>query len=90
LALTFYIVHVFLLRRGLREWPWQMSPRSILAAIAAIYIVFVLVAWLWRTQWRFGPAEAVLRVGDVLVRRPPRPPEALWVERISDRARPRG
>jgi uncharacterized membrane protein YeiB len=90
LALTFYIVHVFLLRRGLRDWPWQMSPPSIIAAIAAIYFGFVLVAWMWRSQWRHGPAEAVLRIGDSLVRPSPSPPTAVWVERPSNRARPRG
>jgi uncharacterized membrane protein YeiB len=89
LALTFYVVHVFLLRRGLREWPWQMSPPQIIAWIAGIYAAFVLFAWLWRMQWRHGPAEAVLRVGDAFVRARPRPPDAVWVERLSDRARSR-
>lgn len=90
LALTFYIVHVFLLRRGLREWPWEMSPPEIIAAIAAIYLVFVVFAWSWRALWRHGPAEAILRVGDAFVRKPKSSPPAVWVERLSDRARPRG
>ncbi len=100
LALTFYIVHVFLLRRGLRNWPWKMQPPEILAAIAGLFVVYVLVAWLWRSQWRHGPAESILRVGDVLVRKPRRRRRALpgserppaqpgaWVERLSDPTRP--
>jgi uncharacterized membrane protein YeiB len=94
LALTFYIVHVFLLRRGLREWPWQMSHAEILGSIAAIYLVFVALAWLWRLRWRYGPAEAVLRIGDTLARHPERrtarPSGEVWVERLSDPTRPRG
>ena len=74
LALTFYIVHVLLLRRGLRDWPWQMSPAEMLAAIAAIFAAFVVVAWLWRSTWRHGPAESILRVGDLLIRKAPPPP----------------
>jgi hypothetical protein len=64
LALTFYVVHVYLLRRGLRDWPWQMSPRAILAAIAGLYVAFALVANLWRAKMARGPAEAILRIGD--------------------------
>jgi hypothetical protein len=82
---------VFALRRGLREWPWQMSPTEILAAIAAIFVAFVVVAWLWRTRWRHGPAEAVLRVGDVFVRNTrSRSDDGVWVERLSDPTRPHG
>ena len=69
LALTFYVVHVFLLRRGLRHWPWQMSPPAILAAIAGLYLAFALVANLWRAKMARGPAEAILRIGDSLSRR---------------------
>jgi hypothetical protein len=68
LALTFYIVHVFLLRRGLRHWPWKLSPPTILATIVGSYVAFVLVAWLWRTRMARGPAEAILRVADPLSR----------------------
>jgi uncharacterized membrane protein YeiB len=64
LALTFYIVHVFLLRRGLREWPWHMSPPAILAAIAGLYAGFVVIADQWRRRRAHGPAEAILRFAD--------------------------
>jgi uncharacterized membrane protein YeiB len=69
LALTFYVVHVFLLRRGLRDWPWQMSPPAILAAIAGIYAAFVITANLWRRRFSRGPAEAILRFADGASRR---------------------
>ena len=64
LALTFYIVHVFLLRRGLREWPWHMSPPAILAVIGGLYAVFVVIADQWRRRRAHGPAEAILRFAD--------------------------
>ena len=69
LALTFYIVHVLLLRRGLRDWPWRMSPPEILTAIAGLFAAFVLVASLWRARIARGPAEAVLRVADAALTR---------------------
>ena len=72
LALTFYVVHVLLLRRGLRHWPWHMSPPAILAAIGGLYAAFVAVAYFWRSKFAHGPAEAVLRVADVLVVESPR------------------
>ena len=87
LALTFYVVHVFLLRRGLRHWPWQMSPPTILAAIAGIYAAFVLVAWLWRTRMARGPAETILRFADPLSRNVgSRAGDSRRVERLSDPA----
>ena len=67
LALTFYVAHVLLLRRGLRHWPWHMSPPSILAAIAGLFAVFVVVAYVWRARMAHGPAEAILRVADGVV-----------------------
>ena len=69
LALTFYIVHVLLLRRGIRDWPWQMSPPAMLAAIIGLYAAFVLLATLWRARIARGPAEAILRVGDSFSRK---------------------
>jgi uncharacterized membrane protein YeiB len=64
LALTFYVVHVLLLRRGLRHWPWHMSSPAILAAIVALYAAFVLIADQWRRRRAHGPAEAILRFAD--------------------------
>jgi uncharacterized membrane protein YeiB len=64
LALTFYIVHVFLLRRGLRHWPWHMSPPTMLAAIAGLYAAYVIIADQWRRRMAHGPAEAILRFAD--------------------------
>jgi uncharacterized membrane protein YeiB len=72
LALTFYVVHVLLLRRGLRHWPWHMTPPAILAAVGGVFVVFVAIAYLWRTKMAHGPAEAVLRVADVVIAERPR------------------
>jgi uncharacterized membrane protein YeiB len=89
LALTFYVVHVLLLRRGLRHWPWHMSPPTMLAAIAGLFAAFALVANLWRARMAHGPAEAVLRVADT-VSTTPRPPDedSRRVGRLSDPAQP--
>ncbi len=89
LALTFYIVHVFLLRRGLRHWPWRMSPPTMLATIVGLYVAFALVANLWRAKMDHGPAEAILRIGDTLFRRSAsRSGDSRRVERLSDRVQP--
>lgn len=66
LALTFYVAHVFLLRRPLRRWPYELSPAETIGAIVALFAAFVLVASLWRRYFKRGPAEAVMRVGDLL------------------------
>ena len=87
LALTFYVVHVFLLRRGIREWPWQMSPTETLLAIAGLFAAFVLIATLWRARMARGPAEAILRMGDVFVKDGKRSGgDVHWAERLSDPA----
>jgi len=66
LALTFYVAHVLLLRRALREWPYDLSPAQTIWSIVALYAAFVLVASMWRRYFARGPAEAVLRVGELL------------------------
>ena len=87
LALTFYIVHVLLLRRGIRHWPWQMSPPQILLAIAGLFAAFVLIANLWRAKMARGPAEAILRVADIFPQNGKRAGgDAHRAERLSDPA----
>ena len=66
LALTFYVLHVGLLRRGLREWPWGWSDGRVLTALFAGFAAFAGAAHLWRRYLRYGPAEALLRLPDQL------------------------
>jgi uncharacterized membrane protein YeiB len=67
LALTFYVVHVWLLRRGLRHWPWDLSNEMILLAIAALFVGVVVVADRWLSRFAYGPLEAALRAPDLML-----------------------
>ena len=70
LALTFYLGHVFLLRRPLRDWPWDLTAVQVITAIGASYAAFVIAASAWRRYFAQGPAEAVLRLPFPVTRRP--------------------
>ena len=62
LALTFYVVHVWLLRRALRDWPWGLTASEMIAILLIAYAAFGLAAHLWRRRFRRGPLEALLRI----------------------------
>ncbi len=64
LALTFYVAHVFVLRRPWRDWPWDWTPEATLAVTALLTVGFVVAAHLWRRRFAHGPLEALLRAPD--------------------------
>lgn len=67
LALTFYVAHVWLIRRPLRHWPWELSDHTILLLVGLSFAVFVVVADQWLDRLAYGPLEALLRLPDVVL-----------------------
>jgi uncharacterized membrane protein YeiB len=67
LALTFYVVHVWLLRRSLRHWPWDLSKEQIVITLVLMFVTFVVIADRWLGRFTYGPFEAALRVPDLML-----------------------